>query len=52
MISGFETPTQGQIFIAERDVTHDPPYRRDAVHKGDKVFCHLHFDDIVVVQGT
>jgi spermidine/putrescine transport system ATP-binding protein len=26
--------------------------REEAVHRGEKVFCHLHTDDIVIVQDT
>jgi ABC-type sugar transport system ATPase subunit len=29
MIAGLETPTAGQVFIGERDVTHLPPQERD-----------------------
>lgn len=29
MISGFETPTEGQVILDGVDVTHVPPYRRD-----------------------
>lgn len=43
MISGFETPTQGQILIAGKDVTHDPPYRRDVnqVFQSYALFPHM-----------
>jgi putative spermidine/putrescine transport system ATP-binding protein len=30
LIAGFEEPTDGQLFIRERDVTDTPPHRRDA----------------------
>ena len=26
MISGFETPTEGSVYLAGQDVTHLPPY--------------------------
>ena len=29
MISGFETPTEGSVWINGEDVTHQPPYRRN-----------------------
>ena len=29
LISGFETPTSGRILIDGKDVTFDPPYRRN-----------------------
>jgi multiple sugar transport system ATP-binding protein len=29
LIAGLETPSSGQIFIGDRDVTHEPPKRRD-----------------------
>jgi multiple sugar transport system ATP-binding protein len=29
LIAGLETPSKGQIFIGERDVTQEPPKRRD-----------------------
>jgi len=29
MVAGFETPTTGQIFINERDVTYSPPNQRN-----------------------
>ncbi|MFZ4683361.1 MAG: ATP-binding cassette domain-containing protein, partial [Terrimicrobiaceae bacterium] len=28
LISGFDTPTTGQVLIGGKDVTFDPPYRR------------------------
>ncbi len=43
LISGFDTPTSGQVFIAGRDVTLDPPYRRDVnqVFQSYALFPHL-----------
>jgi spermidine/putrescine transport system ATP-binding protein len=43
LISGFDTPTQGQVFIGGRDVTGDPPYRRDVnqVFQSYALFPHL-----------
>ena len=29
MISGFETPTEGTVYLSGQDVTHVPPYKRD-----------------------
>src|ERR1700710_2992729 len=29
MISGFETPTEGVVLLGGKDVTYEPPYRRD-----------------------
>ena len=43
MISGFETPTEGLVLLNGRDVTHDPPYRRDVnqVFQSYALFPHL-----------
>lgn len=43
LISGFDTPTRGQILIGGRDVTFDPPYRRDVnqVFQSYALFPHL-----------
>lgn len=43
LISGFETPTSGQVLIGDRDVTQDPPYRRDVnqVFQSYALFPHL-----------
>jgi spermidine/putrescine transport system ATP-binding protein len=43
LISGFDTPTKGQILIAGKDVTLDPPYRRDVnqVFQSYALFPHL-----------
>lgn len=43
MISGFETPTSGQVWINGEDVTHLPPYRRNVnqVFQSYALFQHL-----------
>lgn len=43
MISGFETPTDGRVMLDGRDVTYDPPYRRDVnqVFQSYALFPHL-----------
>lgn len=43
LISGFDTPTTGQVWIGGRDVTFDPPYRRDVnqVFQSYALFPHL-----------
>ena len=43
LISGFETPSTGEIFIGGKNVTHDPPYRRDVnqVFQSYALFPHL-----------
>jgi len=43
LISGFDTPTSGQIFIGGEDVTLVPPYRRDVnqVFQSYALFPHL-----------
>jgi spermidine/putrescine transport system ATP-binding protein len=43
MISGFETPTSGQVLIDGVDVTHLPPYRRNVnqVFQSYALFPHL-----------
>ncbi len=43
MISGFETPTRGQILLAGADVTHLPPYSRDVnqVFQSYALFPHM-----------
>jgi spermidine/putrescine transport system ATP-binding protein len=43
LISGFDTPTSGRIFIDGKDVTYDPPYRRDVnqVFQNYALFPHL-----------
>lgn len=43
LISGFDTPTTGQVFIGGWDVTHQPPYKRDVnqVFQSYALFPHL-----------
>ena len=43
MIAGFEPPDSGQIILAGRDVTFDPPHRRDIgiVFQNYALFPHL-----------
>ena len=43
LISGFDTPSTGQIFIGGKDVTLDPPYRRSVnqVFQSYALFPHL-----------
>jgi len=43
MIGGFEHPTTGEVWIGGRDVTPDPPYRRDVnqVFQSYALFPHL-----------
>jgi spermidine/putrescine transport system ATP-binding protein len=43
MIGGFEEPTEGTIFLGERDVTGQPPYKRDVntVFQSYALFPHL-----------
>ena len=43
LISGFDTPSSGRIFIDGKDVTFDPPYRRDVnqVFQNYALFPHL-----------
>ncbi|MDD5199202.1 MAG: ABC transporter ATP-binding protein [Terrimicrobiaceae bacterium] len=43
LISGFDLPTSGQVFIGGKDVTQDPPYRRDVnqVFQSYALFPHL-----------
>lgn len=47
MISGFETPTFGQVLLDGSDVTHLPPYRRDVnqVFQSYALFPHLNIWD-------
>ena len=43
MIGGFEEPTHGSIHLAGRDVTHEPPYRREVnmVFQDYALFPHM-----------
>ena len=43
LISGFDTPTSGQIFLDGKDLTFEPPYRRDVnqVFQNYALFPHL-----------
>jgi spermidine/putrescine transport system ATP-binding protein len=43
MISGFETPTEGAVLLGGKDVTHEPPYRRDVnqVFQSYALFPHM-----------
>ena len=43
LISGFDTPTSGQILLDGKDVTLEPPYRRDVnqVFQNYALFPHL-----------
>ncbi len=47
MISGFETPTEGVVLLDGKDVTHEPPYRRDVnqVFQSYALFPHLNVID-------
>jgi len=49
MIAGFEEPTSGHVLFGERDVTSDPPNRRNAsmVFQSYAIFPHLNvFDNV------
>ncbi len=43
MIGGFEDPTYGSVYLGGRDVTDDPPYKRDVntVFQSYALFPHL-----------
>jgi putative spermidine/putrescine transport system ATP-binding protein len=43
MIAGFETPTEGRIFLGDQDVTDNPPYSRDVntVFQDYALFPHM-----------
>jgi spermidine/putrescine transport system ATP-binding protein len=49
MIGGFEEPTSGQIFLGDRDVVGQPPYKRDVntVFQSYALFPHLSIADNV-----
>jgi spermidine/putrescine ABC transporter ATP-binding subunit len=42
-IAGFESPTEGQVVMGDRDITDDPPYRRDVgmVFQSFALFPHM-----------
>jgi spermidine/putrescine transport system ATP-binding protein len=49
MIGGFEEATYGTVYLAGRDVTDDPPYKRDVntVFQSYALFPHLNvFDNV------
>ncbi|WP_044240950.1 ABC transporter ATP-binding protein [Chondromyces apiculatus] len=43
MISGFETPSEGTVLLEGKDVTYEPPYRRDVnqVFQSYALFPHM-----------
>lgn len=43
MIAGFETPTAGAIFLDGKEITHQPPYKRDVnmVFQNYALFPHM-----------
>jgi len=43
MLAGFEEPDEGRIWLADRDVAHDPPHRRPAhmMFQAYALFPHL-----------
>lgn len=47
MISGFETPTEGSVWLDGQDVTHEPPYRRSVnqVFQSYALFPHLSVEE-------
>ena len=49
MIGGFEEPTEGRIFLGERDVVGLPPYKRDVntVFQSYALFPHMSTEDNV-----
>jgi spermidine/putrescine transport system ATP-binding protein len=49
MIGGFEEPTEGQIFLGDRDVVGLPPYKRDVntVFQSYALFPHMSIEDNV-----
>ena len=50
MVAGLLTPTEGTVFVADRDVTFVPPYKRDIamVFQNYALFPHLNvFDNVV-----
>ncbi len=49
MIAGLEQPTSGSIFIDEKDITEEPPYKRDTamVFQSYALFPHMTVHDNV-----
>ena len=49
MIGGFEEPTSGRIFLGDRDIVGQPPYKRDVntVFQSYALFPHLSIADNV-----
>jgi spermidine/putrescine transport system ATP-binding protein len=49
MIGGFEEPTEGRIFLGDRDVVGLPPYKRDVntVFQSYALFPHMSIEDNV-----
>jgi len=49
MIGGFEDPTMGTVYLGGRDVTDDPPYKRDVntVFQSYALFPHLNVKENV-----
>lgn len=47
MIGGFDTPTAGMVLLDGRDVSHDPPYRRDVnqVFQSYALFPHMNVEE-------
>src|SRR5436190_9979011 len=47
MISGFEMPTEGRVYLAGKDVTDLPPYRRSVnqVFQSYALFPHLNVEE-------
>jgi spermidine/putrescine transport system ATP-binding protein len=47
MIGGFEEPTEGRIFLGDRDVVGLPPYKRDVntVFQSYALFPHMSIED-------
>lgn len=58
LLSGFETATEGQVFLGGVDVTHVPPYQRDVnqVFQSYAIFPHLTVEDNIAfglkMRGT
>ena len=49
MIAGFETPTEGRIFIDGQDITEEPPYKRpvNTIFQNYSLFPHMTIYDNV-----